>query len=248
MYSGGSNFGLDLQRTGFNSLARSIKNLNLVPPTGSKLHLAYITASLGALSDGLLTSIYSAASGKINSSAPTRATKATGPVSKNARETVTVLFPSLSTVNTSTGGPDNAGTICLAKKSYDQETWPREILRDYVSTRHGMLSHAKTILAHTTGAKEPDKNVAWVFVGSSNFTESAWGKVVKDRAKGQMKLVCRNWECGIIMPVLAPEDCILDTENPRAVFEPVLDIPCEFPGKKYEDEDEPWFFMNHHGR
>jgi hypothetical protein len=242
--AGGASFGSDLQRTGFNSLAQAITSLGLAPPKGAKLHIKYITASLGALSDAFLNCIYKTASGITNTAEPTRITKSSAPVSSKVRDYVRVLFPSEETVNASTGGPDNAGTICFNEKSYNADTFPKEVLRDYVSRRRGMLSHAKTILAYTTGAEAPSKNVAWALVGSANFTESAWGKLVKDRARKEMKLVCRNWECGVIVPVLVPDNHEMKEETLSELFEPVLDIPCEMPGKEYIEDEDPWFFMS----
>lgn len=242
--AGGASFETDRDRTGFNALARAIRALNLTPPPGSKLFINYISASLGALSDAFLSNFHLAASGKTNSSAPTRVTKSNHGPSSKIRDSVRVLFPSKATVNTSTGGPDNAGTICFGYSSFNANTFPKQILRDYISVRKGMLSHAKTIVAYTAGAKDPSKNIAWAYVGSANFTESAWGKLLKDRVKGEMKLVCRNWECGVVMPVPVPDGHEMKDENAVKLFEPVLDIPCEFPGREYVNEGDPWFFMS----
>ncbi|KAF5026408.1 hypothetical protein F66182_1536 [Fusarium sp. NRRL 66182] len=42
--------------------------------------------------------------------------------------------------------------------------------------------------------KAEDTPLGWVYVGSANLSESAWGRIVKDRATGQPKMCCRNWE------------------------------------------------------
>ncbi|RSL56141.1 hypothetical protein CEP51_014436 [Fusarium floridanum] len=39
----------------------------------------------------------------------------------------------------------------------------------------------------------------WAYVGSANLSESAWGRIVKDRATGQPKMSCRNWESGVVV-------------------------------------------------
>ncbi|KAJ4175091.1 hypothetical protein NW754_005510 [Fusarium falciforme] len=41
----------------------------------------------------------------------------------------------------------------------------------------------------------------WAYVGSANLSESAWGRIVKDRATGQPKMSCRNWESGVVVRV-----------------------------------------------
>ncbi|KAM0421765.1 hypothetical protein ACHAPD_000204 [Fusarium lateritium] len=44
-------------------------------------------------------------------------------------------------------------------------------------------------------------SLGWVYVGSANLSESAWGRIVKDRATGQPKMSCRNWESGVVVRV-----------------------------------------------
>ncbi|KAF4975620.1 hypothetical protein FZEAL_7611 [Fusarium zealandicum] len=42
---------------------------------------------------------------------------------------------------------------------------------------------------------------SYAYVGSANLSESAWGRIVKDRATGQPKMSCRNWESGVVVRV-----------------------------------------------
>ena len=48
------------------------------------------------------------------------------------------------------------------------------------------------------------RDVAWVYVGSANLSESAWGKLSFDKKAKAWKINCRNWECGVLLPV--PEE------------------------------------------
>lgn len=42
----------------------------------------------------------------------------------------------------------------------------------------------------------------WTYIGSANLSESAWGRLVKDRETKQPRLNCRNWECGVLVPII----------------------------------------------
>lgn len=80
------------------------------------------------------------------------------------------------------------GTICIQAKWWRASTFPRELVRDCVSTRDGLLMHSKIIFvrktkcggaeagaAARTGDSDGRGQVAgWAYVGSANLSESAW--------------------------------------------------------------------------
>jgi hypothetical protein len=245
---GGSSFGADLNRTGFNGLARAINELNLAPRSTENLRLEYATASLGAMNDALLRSLHNAALGIYDKGTTTRS-KATTLSDTKKRDFIRVYFPSHATVESSLGGTDSAGTICLREDWYRKGTFPKDVLRDHLSTRQGLLSHSKVLLGHCNSA-------AWVYIGSHNLSESAWGKLSKDRLRNEQKMVCRNWECGVLIPVhrMADRESEKSVEavehspklDLRSIFRPILDIPFEVPGPAYDTK--PWFFdpTGHH--
>lgn len=109
-----------------------------------------------------------------------------------------------------------------------------------------MLSHNKLLLAR--GRKKDGTPVAWAYIGSANLTESAWGsqKILKSGKLG--KLNCRNWECGVLVPV--PDDVLKELKledgevPPMSVFKGTVEIPFQFPGKRYEGRT-PWFFRDY---
>ena len=72
----------------------------------------------------------------------------------------------------------DAGTICFQKQWFEASTFPREVLRDCISTRPGMLMHDKMIFVRKTeeSKDEPGKKVVsgFAYVGSANMSESAW--------------------------------------------------------------------------
>jgi hypothetical protein len=240
---GGSSFGSNLNRTGLNSLASAIENLDLMPAKNEDLYLDYATASLGSLNDGLLHGLHNAARGILDRGGAAKP-KSSALSDSRSRDFVRVYFPSQATVDNSLGGPDSAGTICLRESWYRKVTFPREVLRDHVSTRQGLLSHSKIILGHSI-------SIAWVYVGSHNFSEAAWGKVSKDRQRNEYKMVCRNWECGVLMPVkrkttqakgdgIGPERDDDEMSKLSRLFRPVLDIPFIISGQP--SRNDPWFF------
>ncbi|KAJ0165605.1 hypothetical protein CTA2_10635 [Colletotrichum tanaceti] len=65
------------------------------------------------------------------------------------------------------------------------------------SLRGGLLLHSKAIFVRGRAGG----GAAWAYVGSANLSESAWGRLVKDRESGAAKLTCRNWECGVLVAV-----------------------------------------------
>ncbi|KAL8976007.1 MAG: hypothetical protein Q9205_007907, partial [Flavoplaca limonia] len=116
--------------------------------------------------------------------------------------------------------------------------------------------------SHTSTSK------SWCYIGSANCSESAWGRLVKDRQTKQPKLNCRNWECGVVIPFRraaamahsgskertggkAAEDAdkeqsgkdgkAKERSSGLKAFEKVMPVPMKYPGKEYGDGDTPWF-------
>lgn len=100
-----------------------------------------------------------------------------------------------------------------------------------------------------TSSEEDDEEaathtkVAWAYIGSANLSAAAWGQLSTDRATKTLKVTCRNYECGVIIPVGAGEQAEDDEVPGYEVFKGTLDIPFEIPGEKYGDKT-PWYFAN----
>lgn len=67
-----------------------------------------------------------------------------------------------------------------------------------------------------------------------------------DRKTKQPKLNCRNWECGVLIPVRkCPVDEAQEDTKQRVlgveVFENAAPVPMITPGELY-GERKPWFF------
>jgi hypothetical protein len=233
--SGGSHTTETDHPTGLPGLAQAVHDMQC--DEVENIELDYAASSLGAVNDNLLSRIYLAACGK-----PFTTTTAAVP---KVRDHIRIYFPTNETVQKSEGGPDCAGIISLTRQYYNASTFPKECLRDYDSTRRGMLSHNKLLFAR--GRKKDGKAFAWVYVGSANISESAWGgqKVLKSGKMGSLNI--RNWECGVVMPV--PDEKLQGLElgigevPPMSVFEGTIEIPFHFPGKEYGGR-QPWFFRS----
>ncbi|KAI7300879.1 phospholipase D/nuclease, partial [Hortaea werneckii] len=120
--------------------------------------------------------------------------------SSTIRKNFRIYFPTRETVTSSSAGA--AGTICLNRKYFENLGFPRDCFRDYISRRQGLLSHNKVLYArgkrkigstcevrgagggHGGGT---ERDVAWVYVGSANCSQSAWGNLTVDRRSKQQK-------------------------------------------------------------
>jgi hypothetical protein len=93
------------------------------------------------------------------------------------------------------------------------------------------------------GRKKDGKPFAWVYIGSANISESAWGgqKVLKSGRMGSLNI--RNWECGVVMPVSDAKLQGLERDGLPSmdVFADTVEVPFRLPADKY-DGKRPWFF------
>ncbi|TLD22890.1 hypothetical protein PspLS_07232, partial [Pyricularia sp. CBS 133598] len=193
------------KRTGYCGLGRAIQKLGLA--TDEPVEIDFVASSMGSLKYGYLAALYNAFQGDSglkdyqSRAAKTKMSKEDAALTQKEklRDCFRIYFPSLATVEASRGGTRSAGTLCLRSNWWETATFPRELFRDYENPR-GSLVHSKIIFV-----RPPDTSAAWAYVGSANISESAWGNLlVKDRASSQPKMSCRNWECGVIVPVGEP--------------------------------------------
>ncbi|UQC78075.1 ubiquitin interaction domain-containing protein [Colletotrichum lupini] len=200
-------------RLGYCGLGSIIRSLGLA--TENAVDIDYVASSLGSLNHGFLTMIYYACQGdsgmKEYEARQSKMTKSkaakTGlggsrPVDIDKeplqlQHHFRIYFPTEKTVSSSRGGRSSAGTICMQEKWWNSSTFPRELMRDCQSARGGLLLHSKAIFVR----ERAHDGAVWAYVGSANLSESAWGRLVKDRESGTAKLTCRNWECGVLVAV-----------------------------------------------
>lgn len=146
------------QRTGYCGLGRAVKRLGLA--TDTRLHIDFVTSSIGSLNDDFLAMLYLGAQGdnglkeynwrnpavasrkKMTPQEDSQVTQALRErLQSHLRHDFHVYYPTQETVRNSTAG--SAGTICFNSKWYNSPNFPREILRDCKSVRPGMLMHNK---------------------------------------------------------------------------------------------------------
>ncbi|KAK8188753.1 tyrosyl-DNA phosphodiesterase-domain-containing protein [Phyllosticta capitalensis] len=236
----GIHHGNEAHLTGITALCRAVKSLNL---EADSTEVDYATASLGALKVPFAAQMLAAARGQeitpYNPKVPATAETAAD-VTANFR----VFFPTKQTIQSSRGGPNAAGTITFRQRFFEADNFPHECMRDHQSTRPGVLSHSKIMLARGQRKAEGDDkgaNVAWVYVGSHNLTESAWGSFTVDLRTKKPKMSIRNYECGIVVRV--PEEQLGDWTGrvpDYDVFAGTIAIPFVAPGARYNGR-EPWY-------
>ena len=243
------------RRTGYSGLGRAVKALGL--HTKAKIEVDFVTSSVGSLNLEFLSHIYRACQGD-EGEIKTKEQQVEKDIEKHFR----VYFPTRDTVRSSTAG--SAGTICFQSKWYNSPTFPKDIMRDCKSVRPGMLMHNKLLLVqpsstsnsatgNATAMSPPPKS--WAYIGSANCSESAWGKMSKDRSTKLPKLNCRNWECGVLLPTRVVEDG--QSRETKEVtggapsgsfkgsfggtFAGIVPIPMVYPGDKYAGR-KPWYY------
>ncbi|KAK3113053.1 hypothetical protein LTR53_010041 [Teratosphaeriaceae sp. CCFEE 6253] len=239
--TGGTFYDEQAERTGLPGLGRAVRSLGLQT---QDLEIDFAASSIGSLNDEYLRATHAAVKG-VDVLADAKATvseaksgffqpaKAKNPP-EAIRDKMRIYFPTQETVRSSTAGA--AGTICLSRQWYENMPFPRSVFRDYVSTRQGLLSHNKILYARGKQETEPGgaaHDVAWVYVGSSNMSESAWGKVLFDKKARKWKVNCRNWECGVLLPV--PAENVASTQ---AAMSSVSKAQAEATVKKERSDSE----------
>ncbi|GAP87740.1 putative ubiquitin interaction domain-containing protein [Rosellinia necatrix] len=239
---GQSHLGEEWRRTGYCGLGRAVQSLGLA--TTSEVELDFVVASLGSVNNGLILAIYNAAQGddglreyeKRTASGGKKSNQNTGlgHHSSNFR----IYFPSHETVSQSRGGKNCGGTICLQGKWWDSPTFPRGLVHDCRSVRPGLLMHTKILFVRHPHHEKLQPS--WAYLGSANLSESAWGRLVKDRVSGKPKLNCRNWECGVLIP--------MNGETAKlglGAFEERIPVPMVVPGEAYgkTGSKRPWLFL-----
>ncbi|MCJ1388294.1 hypothetical protein MMC18_001140 [Xylographa bjoerkii] len=248
------------RRTGYCGLGRAVQHLGL--GTVQPLRIDFIASSVGAVNVDFLMMLYLAAQGndglreyKWRSTLTTKAARKRDhswrdELIENIENNFRLYFPSRDTVVRSRGGVSSGGPICLQSKWYHSSTILQHILRDCKSTRKGLLMHNKLLYVrpqphHGLEASSSEWS-AWAYIGSANCSESAWGKLVQDKGTKTPKLNCRNWECGVIMPVRSLQqatksDNEIPVESGLSIFDGVVPVPIQYPGEEMKDR-QPWFY------
>ncbi|RDW70203.1 hypothetical protein BP5796_08600 [Coleophoma crateriformis] len=245
----------DFKREGYCGLGLAVRELGLT--TDRPLKIDFLASSLGSLNDSFIRCLYLAAQGDDGLkefASRNKGKKAASSESLSGKDITTnfrIYFPTKNTVVNSKGGRHSGGTICLQRKWYEAATFPRSLLVDCKGKRPGILIHSKIMFVR--GGPRP-----WAYIGSANCSESAWGKLTKDKmSSGPKHINCRNWECGVILPVgskftaipnhggavsLALQQHEGEQGFPSMdIFDGNIPVPMEVPGETYGAQ-EPWYY------
>lgn len=129
---------------------------------------------------------------------------------------VKFVFPTLASVMNSKFGPSLYGTIFCRSKDWLSPSFPRHLFHQCISQPvPGRPLHTKLMIA-----SEASDKILYYYLGSANFTPSAWGRFVKE----QSQLMVCNFELGVL---LDPVDC------PPS-------WPYTRPADLYASNDQPW--------
>ena len=175
---GGSHYEPRLRTTGICGLSSAVKALAL--DTKGGIQIDYITSSIGSLNNDFLRTIYRAAQGDDSHWSVGISKK----VNKSQEfhdiweKHFRCYFPSENTVKASKAGPGGAGTVCFQEDWWHKTTFPRDIMRDCISVRPGMLMHNKIMYVRPISDDEAAQTSltppGWAYLGSANLSESAW--------------------------------------------------------------------------
>ncbi|CAD6502201.1 BgTH12-02440 [Blumeria graminis f. sp. triticale] len=239
---GGQHVGTEWKNTGFCGLAKTVQGLGL--QNSGPLQIDFLTASMGKIDSKFITYLQLAArgdlkliedffsGGNLDNSAQERLDKIEAELTNSCR----IYYPTSETVSNSVGGVKSGGTICFNARWWQAQGFLHGLLRDCESQRKGVLMHSKMWFVH------PEEGQPWVYVGSANLTESAWGRLVKDaRAKGP-KMNSSNWECGIIYPVSRQSNLSIQMNKAMDAFSGNVPVPMVVPGTAYGDR-QPWMIL-----
>ncbi|KAK0455791.1 tyrosyl-DNA phosphodiesterase-domain-containing protein [Desarmillaria tabescens] len=149
-----------------------------------------------------------------------------------------IIFPSKKTVQESALGVQGGGTIFCRKAQWNGKNFPRDKFYDSKSRAGKVLMHTKMIIGllsdkaidvddsetEDSDIEEIDAPIGWGYLGSHNFTPSAWGTLSGSAFRPVLNI--KNYEIGIVFPI----------KNEEALEKVTF---WERPPKRY-DEGGPW--------
>ncbi|KAL7423162.1 hypothetical protein Q5752_002462 [Cryptotrichosporon argae] len=235
----------DMLQSGTPRLAHVLDEEGWRPQADEQVVLEYQGSSLGTYNSDWLNHFYRCASGFGIPAIRDMPTALALPPIK-------IVFPTLATVDRSIQGRPGGGTM-FCGKGFNKEKGINKLFHDANSKRGGVLMHSKVLIAlfqpkpqmpgfapkPASGEKTKKRKTdvihsakadigGWVYVGSHNFTPSAWGYVNDKRKPPTLSIA--NFEMGIIFP--------LPRDNANAAADAVA--PHSRPPRRYSETDEPW--------
>ncbi|GAA5974109.1 hypothetical protein JCM11641_003440 [Rhodosporidiobolus odoratus] len=148
---------------------------------------------------------------------------------------IKVVFPTQEAVLGSFKGADHGGTLFCPTKTWAAKNFPRHLFhRGESKGRDRQPAHTKIILA-LHKYKDPfsptAKHEGWTYLGSHNFTPSAWGSL--QSGMGGPQIALNNYEMGVILPIRANSAEDLERQATELVT-------YNRPLVRYSPTDLPW--------
>jgi hypothetical protein len=226
--------GIKAEKHGLLRLRRVLQDLDLrlAEKESGELRLEICAASIGNLSAKWLNGFNDCALGK----------KSIEVVGEGcAVPDLKLFYPSVGDVKKANeSAQEAASNIGCHTRPWDNA--PREIKNlfyHYESKDTGRLFHQKLIMAYNPG----DTNTLpyYVYVGSANLSQSAWGALEQDKKTNEATCNTKlfkltNFECGVVIPGGLLERLLEEgTESWQSI------VPYVQTGKKYDlPKDRPW--------
>ncbi|KAM5541013.1 hypothetical protein V8D89_005324 [Ganoderma adspersum] len=229
-------------------LMKSLIDMGAATAKDKELVLECQGSSIGAYGTGWLNEFYCSARGE---SAQTWLDKPKSRRAKLPFPAIRILFPTAQYVRESVLGEQGGGTMFCRRGQWEGKNFPRELFHQTRSKRGRVLMHSKMVLGifrdkpsgpgrrqQTLTDSEDEAGddgkaggggkplAGWVYVGSHNFTPSAWGTLSGSGFNPTLNIT--NYELGILLPLHSQEE--------------IDSVACwERPPQKYVvGRDEPW--------
>ncbi|SJL01230.1 uncharacterized protein ARMOST_04548 [Armillaria ostoyae] len=224
--------------TGHTRLMMAVRNLGLRTKKGKaarKLEVEYQGSSIGTYTTQWVNEFFYSARGEspqdyLDDSKTKRAKLPYPPLK--------IIFPSKKTVQESALGVRGGGTMFCRKAQWNGKTFPRDRFYDSKSRAGKVLMHTKMIIGllsdkpvdvddsdtEDSDIEVVDAPIGWGYLGSHNFTPSAWGTLSGSAFRPVLNI--KNYEIGIVFPI----------KNEEALEKVTF---WERPPERY-DEGGPW--------
>ncbi|KAF8906445.1 tyrosyl-DNA phosphodiesterase I [Mucidula mucida] len=219
---------ITMSGVGHSRLMKAVRNLGMTREPG-RLALECLSSSLGIYTPEWVNEVYHSALGQPASDY----LRAKGPrKTRPMAGCIDLIFPNKATVSGSTAIPEVASWMRCTQRHWEsiKKLESKFQMCDSKSLGGNNVMHSKMILglfqdteSESTAEGGP---IGWAYMGSHNFTASAWGRISgRDALDATMDIV--NYEIGIVFPIQSK------AELENVVF-------WERPAKRYEVDDEPW--------
>ncbi|KAK7007425.1 tyrosyl-DNA phosphodiesterase-domain-containing protein [Favolaschia claudopus] len=220
-----------IKTTGHPRLMQALDALGLATSKDQKLVIECQGSSMGSYTTQWFNQFYISASGHLS------ALKTHLDLSEGKRKKldfpvgVKVVFPTLDTVK-STSRRGSSSLFCTVKK-WEAKNFPKGSIYNSKSSAGKALMHTKQIIAtfkqKTQGGEDGDSEPAgpagWMYVGSHNFTQPAWGNLSGTRDRPVLNV--NNFELGVVVPLATMQDVNMSSAWER-------------PPQRYGKGDVPW--------